>query len=146
MHTHNIIFGAHACRNGKSILYTQGSISIAVTLLNYMLNQMYMRKASVGMYSGCDNYVFLRILFVYFLALPSLLHPSILFNCFYWGEPERAPHKRYSYARILYYIFLLWYVRHAKLYPQHCYERKREIFHCAFSCLGYTGRIYAVLI
>ena len=40
-----------------------------------------------------------------------------------WGEPERAPHERYSYARILYYILLLllllWYVRHAKLYPQH---------------------------
>ena len=25
----------------------------------------------------------LQILFMYFLALPSLLHPSILFNCFY---------------------------------------------------------------
>ena len=25
----------------------------------------------------------LQILFVYFLALPSLLHPSILFHCFY---------------------------------------------------------------
>ena len=81
MHTHNIIFGAHACRNGKSILYTQGSISIVVTLLNYMLNQICMRKASVGIYSGCDT-LSLRILFVYFLALPSLLHPSILFNCF----------------------------------------------------------------
>ena len=30
------------------------------------------------MYSGCDT-LSLRILFVYFLALPSLLHPSILF-------------------------------------------------------------------
>ena len=39
------------------------------------------QKASVGMYSGCDT-LSLRILFVYFLALPSLLHPSILFNCF----------------------------------------------------------------
>ena len=38
-------------------------------------------KASVGMYSRC-NYP-LQILFVYFLILPSLLHPSILFNCFY---------------------------------------------------------------
>ena len=41
----------------------------------------------------------------------------------YWGEPERAPHKRYSCARIIYYILLLllllWYVGHAKLYPQH---------------------------
>ena len=39
------------------------------------------QKASVGMYSGCDT-LSLRILLVYFLALPSLLHPSILFNCF----------------------------------------------------------------
>ena len=36
------------------------------------------QKASVGMYSRC-NY----LLFVYFLILPSLLHSSILFNCFY---------------------------------------------------------------
>ena len=34
-------------------------------------------KASVGMYSRCDYP--LQILFVYFLILPSLLHPSILF-------------------------------------------------------------------
>ena len=26
-----------------------------------------------------------------------------------WGEPERAPHKRYSYARILYYILYIIY-------------------------------------
>ena len=32
-------------------------------------------KASVGMYSRCDYP--LQILFVYFLILPSLLHPSI---------------------------------------------------------------------
>ena len=38
------------------------------------------QKASVEMYSGCDT-LSLQILFVYFLALPSLLHPSILFNC-----------------------------------------------------------------
>ena len=38
-------------------------------------------KVSVGMYNGCDT-LSLQILFVYFLALPSLLHPSILFNCF----------------------------------------------------------------
>ena len=34
--------------------------------------------SSVGMYSRCDY-----PLFVYFLILPSLLHSSILFNCFY---------------------------------------------------------------
>ena len=44
---------------------------------------MLLKKASVGMYSGCDYLLSLKILFVYFLALPSLLHPSILFNCFY---------------------------------------------------------------
>ena len=32
------------------------------------------RKASIGMYSGCDT-LSLQTLFVYFLALPSLLHP-----------------------------------------------------------------------
>ena len=41
------------------------------------------QKASVGMYYGCDYLLSLKIEFVYFLALPSLLHPSILFNCFY---------------------------------------------------------------
>ena len=41
------------------------------------------QKASVGMYSGYDT-LSLQTLFVYFLALPSLLHSSwsILFNCF----------------------------------------------------------------
>ena len=34
------------------------------------------------MYSGCDT-LSLQTLFVYFLALPSLLHPSILFNYFF---------------------------------------------------------------
>ena len=33
------------------------------------------------MYSGCDT-LFLQLLLVYILALPSLLHPSILFSCF----------------------------------------------------------------
>ena len=40
------------------------------------------QKASVGMYSGCDKLSRLQILFVYFLTLPFLLHPLILFNCF----------------------------------------------------------------
>ena len=47
------------------------------------INRSVIIKASVGMYSGCDYLLSLKILFVYFLALPSLLHPSILFNCFY---------------------------------------------------------------
>ena len=34
-----------------------------------------------GMYSGCDK-LSLQILFVYFLALPSLLH-LLIFNCFF---------------------------------------------------------------
>ena len=37
-----------------------------------------------------------------------------------WGEPERAPHKRYSCARIVYILLLLlllWYVGHAKYMP-----------------------------
>ena len=48
----------------------------------YILNQeCVMLITSIGMYSGCDT-LSLQTLFVYFLALPSLLHPSILFNCF----------------------------------------------------------------
>ena len=51
------------------------------------------QKASVGMYSGCDYLVSLKILFVYFLALSSLLLPSILFDCFYtcgkWNSSMR---------------------------------------------------------
>ena len=57
-----------------------------------------------------------------------------------WGEPERAPHKRYSHARILYGTsvtrnYILSYL----------YGHKRKTFYCAFSCLD-TSRIYAVLI
>ena len=36
------------------------------------------QKANIGMYNGCD-YPYKS----HFLALPSLLHPSILFTCFY---------------------------------------------------------------
>ena len=48
--------------------------SIALLLVIFAPPQ----KASVGMYSRCDC-----LLFVYFLILPSLLHSSILFSCFY---------------------------------------------------------------
>ena len=52
-------------------------------LLLIVYDPMLLKKASIGMYSGCDYLLSLKILFVYFLALPSLLHPSILLNCFY---------------------------------------------------------------
>ena len=49
--------------------------SIALLLVIFCTPQ----KPSVGMYySRCDY-----LLFVYFLIPPSLLHSSILFNCFY---------------------------------------------------------------
>ena len=32
-----------------------------------------------------------------------------------WGEPEQAPHKWYSYVRIVYYV--IWYVCRAKYMP-----------------------------
>ena len=41
------------------------------TLLNYILNQKCMRKASVGMYSGYDM-LSLRILFVYFFGTAAI--------------------------------------------------------------------------
>ena len=57
-------------------------LSVIFIIINFMI-PMLLKKASVGMFSGCDYLLSLNILFVYFLALPSLLHPSILFNCFY---------------------------------------------------------------
>ena len=59
------------------------SLSIVFILLLIIYDPHATQKASVGMYSGCDYLLSLKILFVCFLALPSLLHPSILFNCFY---------------------------------------------------------------
>ena len=58
-------------------------LSVIFIVIDYFVIPMLLKKASVGMYSGCDYLLSLKILFVYFLALPSLLHPSILFNCFY---------------------------------------------------------------
>ena len=55
------------------------SLSIIFILLLTIYDPHATQKASVGMYSGCDYLLSLKILFVYFLALPSLLHPSILF-------------------------------------------------------------------
>jgi hypothetical protein len=59
-----------------------------------------------------------------------------------WGEPERAPHKRYSCARIAYYdgtsvtrnIFPAWLMNISAKYS------------IAHSCAWVTGRIYAALI
>ena len=65
------MYGTYACRNEKSTLYTHGSISKYMTR-NMLNQQKCMRKASVGMYSGCDT--------LSLQCLPSLLHPSILFN------------------------------------------------------------------
>ena len=59
------------------------SLSIIFILLLTIYDPHATQKASVGMYSGYDCLLSLKILFVCFLALPSLLHPSILFNCFY---------------------------------------------------------------
>ena len=58
-----------------------------------------------------------------------------------WGEPERAPHKRYSHARILYYI-LLYIIYYGTSVTRNyilsdLYGHKRETFYCAFSCLGH---------
>ena len=57
-------------------------ISMHVGVINFMLSRYIATlKASVGMYgmySGYDT-LSLQILFVYFLALSSLLHPSINF-------------------------------------------------------------------
>ena len=59
------------------------SLTIIFILLLLIYDPRATQKASVGMYSDCDYLLSLTILFVCFLALPSLLHPSILFNCFY---------------------------------------------------------------
>ena len=75
---------------------------------------------------------------------------TIILKLNYWGEPERAPHKWYSCAQmihyyIIYYI-LLWYVGHAKLYPQHGSMNINAKYSIVHSNVWATGRIYAVLI
>ena len=54
-----------------------------------------------------------------------------------WGEPERAPHKRYSYicANCIYIYYGTSVTRN--ICPAWLYGHKREIFYCAFSCPGY---------
>ena len=76
-------------------------------------------KASVGMYSRCDYP--LQILFVYFLILPSLLHSSILFNCFYTCITK-------------------WHIRHTQLsmrrtHPllRNCRDNAKLACHCTAS-------------
>ena len=58
------------------------SLSIVFILLLIIYDPHATQKASVGMYSDCDYLLSLKILFVCFLALPSLLHPSILLIVF----------------------------------------------------------------
>ena len=54
-------------------------LSLSVLIQSYIITDYFCnpQKASVGMYSRYDY-----LLFVYVLILPSLLHSSILFNCF----------------------------------------------------------------
>ena len=75
MSTHAILGVFLTCTWEKLML----SLSIIFILLLIVYDPHATQKASVGMYSGCD---YLLSLSVCFLALPSLLHPSILFNCF----------------------------------------------------------------
>ena len=49
--------------------------------------------------------------------------------------------KLYICVQIL-YNYILWYVGHTKLYTQHGYGRKHEIFYCAISCPGYGPYIH----
>ena len=126
-----------------------------------------------GLYCSCLHYMALLWVFLHYKALLGVLwhSTSTLWcfpdNCFffclvyrltcytlsrkkntiYWGESERAPHKQYSCAWIIYIYILLRYVGHAKyICPAWLYEHKCEIFYCAFSFLGHIGRMYAVLI
>ena len=69
---------------------------------------------------------------------------NILFVADNWGEPERAPHKRYSCARIIY--ILLWYVGHAKYMACISSMDVNAKYCIAHSRAWATGRMYAVLI
>ena len=82
MSTHAIL-GVFLTCICKKLMFSLSIIFILLLLIIYDPHATLIVKASVGMYSGCDYVLFLKILFVCFLALPSLLHPSILFNCFY---------------------------------------------------------------
>ena len=53
----------------------------------------------------------------------------------YWGEPERAPHRRVERSQSIYYyyyyyynILLLWYVRHPRAAIEIVQEYIRDIF------------------
>ena len=59
------------CHDGGMVSLIQSHALLLVIFASLNL------KASIGMYSRCDFP--LQILFVYFLILPSLLHPSIVF-------------------------------------------------------------------
>ena len=77
----------------------------------------------------------------------SLTSHTIGVYLYNWGETERAPHKQYSCARMIYYYFiLLWYVRHVKLYTQHGSMSINAKYSIAHSHAWATGHMYAVLI
>ena len=52
----------------------------------------------------------------------------------------------FSIAGHIYYYILLWYVGHAKLYPQHGSMNINAKYSIAHSHVWATGHIYAVLI
>ena len=62
-------------------IFSPPTFKIFLCLCYVLLNQKCMILIIEESNSGCDT-LSLQILFMYFLALPSLLYPSILFNCF----------------------------------------------------------------
>ena len=64
---------------------------------------------------------------------------SVHIHYYNWGEPERAPHKRFFNVRCLYiYVYIM--VRRSReiISLAWLYGHKREILYCAFSCLTWT--------
>ena len=95
------------------------------------------------MYSGCD-YLLSKVFFVYFLALPSLLHPSILFNCFYtciiihqWHHLVFIWHKQPPRHSLNYQLGQLYYSQLHHLWPT---ARKGTIWDFMFvMCVACTS-------
>ena len=68
----------------------------------------------------------------------SPVKPGILIN---WGEPERAPHKWYSIAPIVYSYMFVWYVGHVRnvcqIYALHCTIGISAKYSIAHALLGH---------
>ena len=84
MHTHNILYGAHACRNGKSMDHYQDIATLYILNQKCMILIIIEKSKRRDVYSGCDTLTLHNLVCAFFgTAIPTLSFNFIEFLFIY---------------------------------------------------------------